>query len=143
MARLFATAGDNSVSLNWNDNTELDLDSYNVYRSTTSGGYGAALATGVATSDYVDNTAVNGTTYYYVVTAIDTSSHESNYSNEVSKTPSDAPPFSGNRYMENLGRGVVAVRKSSGAFVSWRLLGLDPAGIGFNLYRSAAGQRSN
>lgn len=43
------------------------------------------------------------------------------------------------RYMENLGRGVVAVRKSGGAFISWRLLGLDPAGIGFNLYRSAAG----
>ena len=43
------------------------------------------------------------------------------------------------RQMENLGRGVVAVRSSSGAFVSWRLLGLDPAGIGFNLYRSANG----
>jgi hypothetical protein len=26
------------------------------------------------------------------------------------------------RIMENLGRGVVAVRNSSGAFVSWRLL---------------------
>lgn len=40
--------------------------------------------------------------------------------------------------MENLGRGVVAVRASStSAFISWRLLGLDPAGLGFNLYRSA------
>jgi hypothetical protein len=38
--------------------------------------------------------------------------------------------------MENLGRGVVAVRTSDNAvFVSWRLLGLDPAGIGFNVYR--------
>ena len=43
------------------------------------------------------------------------------------------------RQMENLGRGVVAVRTGSGAFVSWRLLGLDPSGIGFNLYRSTAG----
>jgi len=44
------------------------------------------------------------------------------------------------RQMENLGRGVVAVRTgASSIFVSWRLLGLDPAGIGFNLYRSTAG----
>ncbi|HYO09279.1 MAG TPA: hypothetical protein VER17_09925 [Tepidisphaeraceae bacterium] len=47
-----------------------------------------------------------------------------------------APP----RIMENLDRGVVAVRiSSSSAFVSWRLLGLDPAGIGFNLYRTTNG----
>jgi hypothetical protein len=44
------------------------------------------------------------------------------------------------REMERLGRGVVAVRKSTTAvFVSWRLLGLDPAGIAFNVYRSAGG----
>jgi rhamnogalacturonan endolyase len=44
------------------------------------------------------------------------------------------------RFMENLGRGVVAVRSSSSqVFISWRLLGLDPAGIAFNVYRSANG----
>ncbi|MGW0712699.1 rhamnogalacturonan lyase family protein [Streptomyces sp. NPDC002643] len=44
------------------------------------------------------------------------------------------------RVMENLGRGVVAVRSGSAqVLVSWRLLGLDPEGIGFNVYRSAAG----
>ncbi|MDT0342453.1 rhamnogalacturonan lyase family protein [Streptomyces litchfieldiae] len=44
------------------------------------------------------------------------------------------------RPMENLGRGVVAVRSSSTqVLVSWRLLGLDPEGIGFNVYRSTAG----
>ncbi|MEV6714604.1 hypothetical protein AB0M48_21515 [Lentzea sp. NPDC051208] len=44
------------------------------------------------------------------------------------------------RPMENLGRGVVAVRSSNTAvLVSWRLLGLDPDGIGFNVYRSTAG----
>jgi hypothetical protein len=49
-------------------------------------------------------------------------------------------PASAQRQMENLGRGVVAVRTgTSSIFVSWRLLGLDPAGIGFNLYRSTAG----
>ncbi|KAH8588445.1 FG-GAP repeat family protein [Bisporella sp. PMI_857] len=39
--------------------------------------------------------------------------------------------------MENLGRGVVAVRSSStNVLVSWRLLGLDPNDIGFNIYRA-------
>jgi len=41
--------------------------------------------------------------------------------------------------MEKLGRGVVAVRDGSSVFVSWRLLALDPTGIGFNVYRSTAG----
>ncbi|KAK0374066.1 hypothetical protein CLIM01_08589 [Colletotrichum limetticola] len=43
------------------------------------------------------------------------------------------------RPMENLGRGVVAVRASDEAIlVTWRLLGLDPSGIGFNVYRVTA-----
>ncbi len=40
------------------------------------------------------------------------------------------------RQMENLGRGVVAMRKTTDSvFVSWRMLGTDPESIGFNLYR--------
>lgn len=42
--------------------------------------------------------------------------------------------------MENLGRGVVAVRTgSSDAYISWRMLGTDPADISFNVYRSTGG----
>jgi fibronectin type 3 domain-containing protein len=84
---LSATAGDAQVILNWGDNTEPDLDGYNVYRDTTSGGPYTQIATDVATSDYTDNSVSNGTTYYYVVTAVDTSSNESGYSNEDSATP--------------------------------------------------------
>ncbi|KPM36727.1 hypothetical protein AK830_g9853 [Neonectria ditissima] len=41
------------------------------------------------------------------------------------------------RPMENLGRGVVAVRANeTHVLVSWRLLGLDPDDIGFNVYRA-------
>jgi hypothetical protein len=44
------------------------------------------------------------------------------------------------RYMENLGRGMVATRVSSSqVYVGWRMLGTDPAGIGFNLYRQTNG----
>ncbi len=39
--------------------------------------------------------------------------------------------------MENLGRGVVAVRAADNeVFVSWRVLGTDPTDIAFNIYRS-------
>ena len=39
--------------------------------------------------------------------------------------------------VENLGRGVVAIRTSDAAvYVGWRLLGTDPSGIAFNLYRA-------
>lgn len=44
---------------------------------------------------------------------------------------------SAQRMMENLDRGVIAVRNSEGkVFVSWRLLGTEPVDISFNVYRS-------
>jgi fibronectin-binding autotransporter adhesin len=47
------------------------------------------------------------------------------------------------RQSETLNRGVVAVKKSSTQmYVSWRLFARDPAGIAFNLYRSANGGAS-
>src|SRR5688572_11241097 len=47
-------------------------------------------------------------------------------------TPTEGVATAAARPMENLGRGVVAVRSSNtNVLVSWRLLGLDPDGIGF------------
>lgn len=47
-----------------------------------------------------------------------------------------ASPSSAPRQMEYLGRGVVAVLQPDGkVFVSWRVLGTDPDGLAFNLYR--------
>lgn len=45
------------------------------------------------------------------------------------------------RQVEKLDRGVVALATSSGVFVSWRLLGTEPAGVRFNVYRD--GRRIN
>ncbi|HEX2861390.1 MAG TPA: hypothetical protein VHN79_07105, partial [Lacunisphaera sp.] len=40
--------------------------------------------------------------------------------------------------MENLGRGVVALRTAdTESFVSWRMLGTDPDEVAFNVYRQA------
>ena len=85
---LAATAGDAQVGLSWNANSEGDLDGYNVYRATSSGGPFTKLnGSLVTTTSYNDSGLTNGTTYYYVVTAFDTSANESQTSAEVSATP--------------------------------------------------------
>lgn len=42
------------------------------------------------------------------------------------------------RQMEGLDRGLVAVRTSSGVFLSWRILGTDSKDVQFNIYRDGA-----
>lgn len=81
---LTATAGDSKVTLSWAAVT--DATGYDVKRSTTAGGPYTAIASNVSGTNYVDNTAVNGSTYYYVITAL-TADGESANSNEASATP--------------------------------------------------------
>jgi rhamnogalacturonan endolyase len=51
-----------------------------------------------------------------------------------------AGTVSAQRQTESLGRGLVAVHQGDGkVFVSWRQLGSDPQGVGFNLYRTGDG----
>lgn len=50
--------------------------------------------------------------------------------------PAAARPDPPARRMEKLGRGVVALHQGDGkVFVSWRLLGTDPDGVAFRVYR--------
>lgn len=85
---MWASAGDAVVVLDWDDNNEPDLDGYNVYRSTSSGsGYTKLNGTPLLNSDYTDDTVSNGTMYYYVVTAVDTSENESDDSAEACGVP--------------------------------------------------------
>jgi fibronectin type 3 domain-containing protein len=91
-AAFTATGGDGAVALDWADNTEPDIARYTVYRSTTNGGPYNAVATGVTFSSYSDTTVINGTTYYYVVTAADMSLNESVNSAQASATPQLPPP---------------------------------------------------
>jgi fibronectin type 3 domain-containing protein len=76
-----------SATLTWDPNTETDLASYRVYRSTTPGVYGTAIATVPAgASGYTVTGLTVGTTYYFRITAVDSESNESLPSNEVSKS---------------------------------------------------------
>lgn len=80
---LAAASTPGSVALTWT--AVSGATSYKVYRSTTSGSYGAALASGVGTNSYTDSTASNGTQYYYVVRAFNGA--DSADSNEVTTLP--------------------------------------------------------
>ena len=103
---LVATPGNQQVSLDWDDNTEPDLGGYLVYRSATPGGpYDALTPAAIASSNYVDATAVNGTPYYYVVTAVDESANESTASNEASATAEALGQIAGSVWDDHDGEG--------------------------------------
>ncbi|HKN75788.1 MAG TPA: choice-of-anchor D domain-containing protein [Candidatus Acidoferrum sp.] len=72
-----------SVALSWAESTST-VAGYNVYRATVSGGpYTLVNPALIATVSYTDTTVQDGTTYYYVATAVDSSGDESAYSNQV------------------------------------------------------------
>lgn len=82
------TASSSQINLKWTANTETDLAKYRVYRNTTPGvipGSGTFLAN-TTVNAYSDTGLTTKTTYYYVVTAVDTSDNESPLSNEASAT---------------------------------------------------------
>ena len=93
-ASLTATGYDSRVELSWT--ASPGASSYSIKRSTTAGGPYATLATGATSTTYNDTfvpggaTVVNGTTYYYVVTASNTFG-EGAASTEAFATP-QAPP---------------------------------------------------
>jgi hypothetical protein len=76
------------VTLSWTPSVSPGVVGYNVYRATSPGGEpgtspinGAAL---IAGDSYADTNVVSGTTYYYVVTAVNSSGIESSPSAETS-----------------------------------------------------------
>ncbi len=83
------TVSSSQLNLSWNANTEPDLKNYNVYRSTTSGGPYTLIASPTVNS-YSDTGLAPGTTYHYVVSAVDTSGNEGQKSGEASGTTSEA-----------------------------------------------------
>src|SRR5215469_16541936 len=80
---LVASAGNAQVVLTWNASS--GATSYRLGRSTTSGGAYTNIASPSATN-YTDNGLTNGTTYYYVVAAVNGNGASAN-SAPMSATP--------------------------------------------------------
>lgn len=81
---LTAAGGVAKVTLNWN--ASAAATSYNVKRSTTSGGPYSTIASGVTSTSYTDPSVTGGTTYHYVVSAVNPSGESAN-SSQASATP--------------------------------------------------------
>jgi cellulose 1,4-beta-cellobiosidase len=89
---LGATGGNLVVNLNWTQSTSSGITGNNVYRSTTgsSGPYNVLTNLG-ATTAYSDTAVTGGSTYYYTVTAVN-SSGESAMSAYAGATPTGSTP---------------------------------------------------
>ena len=87
---LTAKGADGSVSLSWaapSSDGGSPVTGYDVYRGTSPGGESATpLASNVVTNGFTDTSAVNGTTYYYMVAAVNAAGL-SPQSSEASATP--------------------------------------------------------
>jgi len=77
-------APQHSVNLSWTASTSQNITGYNIYRGIKSGGpYSRINSVLNASTVYTDTTVVDGLTYYYVCTAVDSNNQESTYSNET------------------------------------------------------------
>lgn len=84
------TAGRAQVLITWPAFTGV-VDSYDVKRSTTSGGPYITLATGVTSLSYIDQNVTSGVTYYYTVAAVNAGGETGTWV-ESSAVPSFLPP---------------------------------------------------
>jgi len=89
---LKAEAGNQKITLTWDASTDnQQIKGYNIYYGTetvneTSGAYTVSISAENVTS-YEITGLINGTKYYFALTAVDTSNNESDYySDEVSAT---------------------------------------------------------
>jgi hypothetical protein len=74
------------LTLAWDSNTEADLAGYKLYYGTASLPFGNSINVGNVTA-YTLTDIVQGQTYFFAVTAYDTSNNESSHSNELMHIP--------------------------------------------------------
>lgn len=114
----------------WPEGYVVNVTGFDVYRSTTSGQPGTLIASlGKSVYNYWDNTSSNGVTYYYKVKA-KYGMGESDFSNELSATPSatgDAP---------DAPTGLLGTPTNGGGMLKIEYDSIpEPFILGYNIYR--------
>jgi hypothetical protein len=83
---LTASRSGSNVRLTWRQSTSTGIVSNKIYRATRSGGPYTLRATVNATTAYNDSNVSSRTTYYYVVSAVNSSGRESSLSAQVTSS---------------------------------------------------------
>ena len=138
---LTAAGGNGSVQLSWSapaSDGGSAITGYDVYRGTSAGGESATpVAANVTGRSFTDTGLVNGTAYFYTVTAVNAVGISA-HSGEASVTPQATVPSAPSGLVASGGNGSVAL--------SWTAPASDGgAGVtGYNVYRgtSAGGESS-
>ena len=81
---VIASASNEQATISWD--SVSSADSYTIKRSTTDGGPYTTIEANHTTTSYTDTNLTNGTTYYYVVSAVNSQGESSN-STQASATP--------------------------------------------------------
>ncbi|WP_238694240.1 fibronectin type III domain-containing protein [Nocardioides daphniae] len=90
---LDTTPGDTSVHLAWAAVSAADLEGYNVYRATSSGGPWTKLTgSPISANSYEATELTNGTTYHFAVTSVDNAGNESAKSASATGLPTATRP---------------------------------------------------
>jgi hypothetical protein len=106
-----------SATLAWTANSETDLAGYKIYYGTTARtgtdpkvctlcGYTTKVDVGKVTTYTISN-LTNGQTYYFSVTAYDTSNNESVFSSQVSKLVSLSADFNSDTKVNSVDFGIL------------------------------------
>jgi hypothetical protein len=104
---LTASQAIQAVLLRWTHNTDIDLESYNIYRSLTNNSATSTLVSNFSGNVYMDNGLAANTTYYYWLKAKDTSGNLSTaYSSTVSATTKNVTASD----IENIAAGQVIIQ---------------------------------
>jgi cellulose 1,4-beta-cellobiosidase len=121
---LAASASSGRVALSWN--ASAGATSYNLKRGASAAGPFTAIATGLTATSYADTTVVNGTTYYYAVSAVNAGGESAN-SAAVSALPQATPPTAPT--------GLAASASSGQVALSWNA---SAGATSYNLKRGAS-----
>ncbi|GIF22579.1 hypothetical protein BJ973_002902 [Actinoplanes tereljensis] len=141
----YAFPGDQTISQLWNGvvtqsgaNVSVKDAGYNAAlatNATTSFGFNATGTAATPASFSLNGTACTGGTTPTSPTTTPTTSTPTTTQPTTTPPPSGGTSTVNGKQVEKLDRGVISVHSGSGNLVSWRLLGTDPNGVAFNVYR--------
>jgi hypothetical protein len=112
------TYSNSSAQLTWSGNGSF----YNVYRSTTSGGSYVQIASLSRNNSFSDGNLQNGSTYYYLVSALNILGEQSAYSTEVVARPASNDSQPVNFYLASNGAKNGIQFNWATDHIGWRLM---------------------